>query len=621
MSERIKRMWALIRGRRRMYAAAVAAILLSTGFMFLSPLIRMWAIDLVIAGKDVRAPEPVMRFVAWLGGRSVLARNLWIAGAGIVTATALSGLLAFFKARWAAKASEAVVRSLRERLYDHLQHLPCGYHDRTDTGDLVQRCSSDVETLRMFLAVSVVEVGRGVILLLVGVPVMLSVSPKMTLAALSLMPLIIVYSAVFFVKVRRTFRRCDEAEGRMTAVLEENLTGIRVVRAFARGEHECRKFAERNDEYRRRWYAVVKLFAWFYSLSDCLCMLQIAIVMISGAYLMIAGWNAPGGLTAGGFFAFMTMVNMFMWPIRHIGRVLADFGKATVATERIEEVLRQEPEDHSEGRPAEAFRADGELVVTDLTFRHDGGGAVLRGIGFRAAPGETIALLGPSGSGKSTLVNLLLRLYDYREGSIRLDGRELIETDRKHVRRQFGAVLQQPFLYSKSVGENIRLGAGEASEERVTEAASMACVHDAIEEFEKGYDTPVGERGVTLSGGQRQRVALARAILADPPVLILDDALSAVDTQTEALILHALRERRGRRTTLLIAHRLSTLRQADRILVLDGGRIVQSGTHEELVRAEGLYRRLWEIQSTLEADLEADAGTPRPAAGGDGEGP
>jgi len=607
MWEKVKAIWALMRGRRGTYALAITALMLSAGFMYIPPLIRMWAIDHLIADKAAGVPASVSRLVEWLGGRSVLAQNLWVAAAAIVTATAISGVFAYLKGRWTAKASEAIVLSLRERLYDHIQHLSCGYHDKTDTGDLVQRCSSDVETVRVFLAVSVVEVGRGVILLLIGVPVMLSVSVAMTLASMALMPLIIGYSVVFFLKVRKIFRRCDEAEGRMTALLEESLTGIRVVRAFARAEHECRRFGERNADYRDRWYRVIMLFAWFWSVSDCLCMLQIAVVMVYGAHLVMAGWGGAGGLTAGGLFAFLSFVHMFMWPIRHMGRVLADFGKATVAMDRIGEVLGQAPEQDAPGAADEGFRAAGEIVVKDLSFSHDGSAPVLRGVSFRAAPGETVAILGPSGSGKSTLVNLLLRLYDYREGSIRLDGRELSALARKLARAQFGSVLQEPFLYSKTVGDNIRLGHSEAAEEAVSGAASMACVHDAILEFDEGYDTPVGERGVTLSGGQRQRVALARAILADPPVLILDDALSAVDTRTEAMILDALRRRAGKRTTLLIAHRLSTLMQADRILVFEGGRIVQRGTHEQLVGADGLYRRLWEIQSALADDLEAEA--------------
>ena len=612
MFGKLKTLWGLLEGQRWRYVAAVVAILVSTAFMFLSPVIRKWAIDLVVEGPRAEVPEAVARFVAWLGGREVFVRNLWIAGAGIVAATALSGLLAFLKARWSAIASEVAVRSLRERLYDHIQHLPCTYHDKTDTGDLLQRCSSDVETLRMFLAVSVVEVGRGFILLLVGIPVMLSVNGPMTLAALSLMPLIIAYSVLFFVKVRSTFRACDEAEGKMTAVLEENLTGIRVVRAFARGDYECDKFAERNADYRGKWYRVVRTFAWFWSVSDCLCMLQIATVVICGGYLMVATWHKGGGLTAGGFFAFMSFVNMFMWPIRHMGRVLADFGKATVAVERIDAVLGTEREDRAAGDPAEAFEATGEIVAEKLYFAHAGSGPVLQDLSFRVAAGETLAILGASGSGKSTLVSLLLRLYDYETGSLRLDGRELATADRKHVRSQFGVVLQEPFLYAKSVGDNIQLGSSDAAAEVIAEAAQTACVHETILEFEHGYDTLVGERGVTLSGGQRQRVALARAIVADPPILILDDALSAVDTQTESMILDALRRRHGKRTTLLIAHRLSTLMQADRILVLADGRVEQMGAHAELLKADGPYRRLWRIQSTLEDDLLAEAGTDAP---------
>ena len=617
MWAKIRTLWGWMEGRRWMYAAAVGAILLSTVFMFLSPLVRKWAVDLLVSGQQAELPGFVRRTVAWLGGGDYVARNLWIAGLAIMATTALSGSLAFVKQRWSALASEQVVRSLRERLYGHIQDLSCRYHDQADTGDLVQRCSSDVETLRMFLAVSVVEVGRGVILLAIGVPLMVSIHPTMALASLWLMPLIIAYSVLFFVKVRNTFKASDEAEGRMTNVLEENLKGIRVVRALARGEHECERFNVCNEDYRGRWYRVVKLLAYFWSVSDCMCMLQIASVMITGAYLMIAGRGQAGGLTAGGFFAFMTIVNMFMWPIRHLGRVLADFGKATVSLDRIQAILDERPEDRLADDPAEAFRAEGELVVDDLHFAYGDAAPVLKGVSFRAAPGETLALLGPSGSGKSALVNLLLRLYDYRAGSIRLDGREIADLDRRHVRRQFGTVLQEPFLYSKTVGENIRLGGRDATAEDVAEAASLACVQDAIEEFDKGYDTMVGERGVALSGGQRQRVALARALLADPPVLILDDALSAVDTQTEAMILEALRDRRGRRTTLLIAHRISTLMQADRILVMEDGRVVQSGTHDELIAAGGLYERLWKIQSSLEEALEREA---RPAETGKGAG-
>ncbi len=606
MFDKLKTIWALMRGQRLLYVSAVAALVLSAGVMYVPPLIRMWVIDHVIDDKPIAAPSFLLRAVEAIGGTSVLARNLWIAGLAMVLATCISGLLMFLKGRWSALTAEAIAKSVRERLYDQLQHLPASYHDKAETGDLVQRCSSDVETVRMFLSVSAVDAGRGVIQLAVGIPIMLWVSATMTIASVVLMPVIVIFSVIFFLLVRHKFKLCDEAEGAMTTVLEENLTGIRVVRAFARGDHEGRKFAEKNAEYRRRWSGVIRVLAIFWSSSDWMCSMQIAIVTITGVYLLDAGWQKPGGLTVGGLFAFLTFVHLFMWPIRQLGRLMADFSKATVAMDRIFEILRQKREDNCDADPAEAPRVSGDLAVENLTFVH-GREPVLQDISFSIRRGDTLALLGPSGSGKSTLVNLLLRLYDYDQGAIRLDGMELRDLDRKHARAQFGAVLQEPFLYSKSVRDNIRFGSNRADGQSVADAARIACVDETIREFDKGYDTLVGERGVALSGGQRQRVAIARAVLADPPVLILDDALSAVDTRTESMILDALRRRRGKRTTLLIAHRLSTLMQADRILVLEHGRIVQDGTHEQLLGVEGLYRRLWNIQSSLAEDLKADA--------------
>jgi ATP-binding cassette subfamily B protein len=306
------------------------------------------------------------------------------------------------------------------------------------------------------------------------------------------------------------------------------------------------------------------------------------------------------------------LVNQFLWPVRHMGRMLAETGKATVAIGRINEILQAKPE-ADEGAIDPPGRAEGRIEVRNLSFGH-GDAHVLRDVSFSVEPGSTLAILGASGSGKSTIVNLLLRLYDYDSGQILLDGREIRNMPRKSVRSQMGAVLQEPFLFSRSIRENIKLGRGSASDEEMIQAAAAACVRENIEQFDQGYDTLVGERGVTLSGGQRQRVAIARALVKDPPILILDDALSAVDTRTETMILDALRSRHGRHTTIVIAHRLSTLTEADEILVLDHGRIIQRGTHERLVEVEGLYRRLWRIQSSLADDLRRELAEEDPPA-------
>jgi ATP-binding cassette subfamily B protein len=303
-------------------------------------------------------------------------------------------------------------------------------------------------------------------------------------------------------------------------------------------------------------------------------------------------------------------VNLFLWPMRMLGRILTELGKATVAIGRIGEILEHPRE---AGTAAEAsLRTElpgeapwlGEIAFSEVGFVHADGTRALDGVSFHAPPGATLALLGPSGSGKSSIVQLLLRFYDAQQGRILIDGRSISDLPRKEVRSRIAVVMQEPFLYSKTLRENIRFGRRTATDDEIVEATVTASVHESIAGFEGGYDTLVGERGVTLSGGQRQRVALARALLHRPAVLILDDALSAVDTETESLILEALRERRGRQTTILIAHRLSTLMHADQILVLDEGRIIQRGTHHELARADGLYRRLWRIQSELEENLK-----------------
>jgi ATP-binding cassette subfamily B protein len=393
----------------------------------------------------------------------------------------------------------------------------------------------------------------------------------------------------------------------MTTTLQENLAGIRVVRAFARQDFEIEKFAGRNREHRDLDYHLYKLLAGYWSASDVMCGVQVAIVVVAGGVFM-----ARGSLAVGGFFFFLSVVNMFLWPVRMMGRILTELGKATVAIGRIHEIL-----DHPrESAPAASIESglpsptgqNGEIVFRDVVFSHRGGAPALDHATFRITAGSTIGLLGPSGSGKSTIINLLMRFYDPDQGVIEIDGCDISKMDRKSVRGRISIVMQEPFLFSKSIRDNIALGhAGLAEHDaEITQAAMHACVHDTILELHDGYNTVVGERGITLSGGQRQRVALARALLREPSILILDDALSAIDTETEALILEAIRQRRGRHTTIIIAHRLSTLMDADEILVLEAGRIVQRGRHEQLKEHEGLYRRIWHIQNRLEEQLRRD---------------
>jgi len=602
---RIRDLWPLLRGHRLLYAAAIASLAGASFFNFLVPLVAGATIDHAIGSRAVTPGSPTAWMLSWLGGTETLRGSLGRAAALMVGLTALGGCFTFLKGRLSALAADGIARQLKDRLYDHLQHLPARALDRLDTGDTVQRCTSDVETVRLALANQIVEVCHAAILLAVAIPLMWLLDPRMTGVAVVLLPLIIAFGFVFFRRVKDAFKAVDEAEGRVTQVVQENLTGMRVVRACGRGAYEIERFSVPNRDYRDRQRTLARLLATYWSLSDLVCLLQNGLVLGFGVW-----WIARGELSVGQLFAFLAYLNLLLWPVRQMGRILTDFGKAVVSIGRIRAILA-EPREPPPAGPAviPAQPARGRLEVRDLVFGHGSGQHALNGVSFTIEPGETVAFLGPSGAGKSTLMHLLLRLYDAEAGSIRIDGHEVDTLDRDWLRSQFGVVLQEPFLFSRSLLENIRLGGRAASEDAVQAAAGAASIHDTILTFPQGYDTVVGERGVTLSGGQRQRVAIARALLGDPPLLILDDALSAVDGETESAILAALRSRRHRRTTLLIAHRLSTLVHADRILVLEGGRITQSGTHAELAASAGLYQRLWEIQTALESDFAAELAT------------
>jgi ATP-binding cassette subfamily B protein len=588
--------WQLMDGFRGQYLLAIGAMLLASALGFVVPLITSTVIDVALAEAATEATDS-SGLAGWIARQvdgAWLRDHLWAATIGIIALTALAGGFNYLKGKYAALASDGIARRLKDRLYDHLQHLPLGFHDRQETGDLVQRCTSDVETFRLALSLQVVQVSHSVVLVLLALPAMLSLDPQMTAASFVLILPLILFGYVYFARVRKVFLDYDEAEGAVTARVQENLTGLRVVRAFSRQPYEIERFDEPNRRYRDNGLRLVRLMSIYWSVSDYLSLAQLAIVLGLGIHLV-----TTGSMTIGTLFAFMVFLNLMLWPMRQMGRTLTDLGKSVVALGRIREILDTPVESAgcNDGLPQ---RASGHLQVSGLSFSHGGEMEALKDISFELHPGETLAILGPSGAGKSTLMHLLLRLYDYQTGSIRLDGHELAATARQWVRQQFAVVMQEPFLFSRSIVDNVTLGRPTASEQEIEEAATTAHIHTTINSFPQGYQTLVGERGVTLSGGQRQRVALARALLRDAPVLLLDDALSAVDTETEEWILNALRSRHGQRTTLVIAHRLSTLAHADKIVVMDHGRIIEAGTHEQLMLRAGMYHRLWKIQNEME---------------------
>ncbi len=590
-------LWQVMKGNRMRYLGSIISMVISAVLSLLPPLVIAITVDSIIGDKPITASPAVVSIIEKLGGKSVLAQNLWICGLALVILNMLHSYFQYARGKLSAQASEAIAKNIRDDLFYHLQYWPYDEHVKTETGDLVQRCTSDVETVRRFLSMQLVEVGRALVLLTASLILMFSLNVKLTWVSMTAVPFIFLFAAIFFSKIREAFREADEAEGRLTTVLQENLTGIRVVRAFGRQAYEVEKFDEKNREYTNLWYRLSWILALYWSTSDLLVMAQMGAVLVVGVY-----WAAIGELSLGTLLAFMSYEGMLLWPVRQLGRILTDMGRTQVSLSRIKEIIDKPLEDMNEDGLTPPM--DRDIEFKNVYFEYEKGRPVLKDVSFKVKAGQTVAILGGTGSGKSSLVHLLQGLYDYQKGSITIGGVELRDINKKWLRRHVGIVLQEPFLFSKTIKENIALARKDATEEEIYKAAEIAALHDVIQEFEDGYDTVVGERGVTLSGGQKQRVAIARTIILNSSILIFDDSLSAVDTETDNAIRAALNEVSKDVTTFIISHRITTIAQADLILVMEDGRIVQSGTHEELLAQEGMYKRIWSIQSALEEEME-----------------
>lgn len=580
-------LWRLLQGYQGIYIVAIVSIglaaLAQTGiYYFLG-----YFVDSILPAENMLQQLP------------------WVA-LGFIGLAAVQGLFTFVGGRLAAKTSEKAVLRVRNFLYDHIQRLTFTYHDNMQTGELLQRSTSDVDTVRRLFAEQTVGIGRIVFLFTVNFVAMLLIDVPLAFWSVAVIPLVLIISFYFFVKVGEAYEHFQEQEATLSNRLQENLSGVRVVKAFARQLFETKKFETENQEKYRRGRKLVTMHALYWPMTDILCGMQMLLGFYLGAQMAI-----DGAITVGVYLSYVGFVTQIIWPIRNLGRLIADVSTGLVSYGRILQIVRQEREPLTEGthRPETAVR--GAVQFENVNFVYEGEEEqVLHDITFTVEPGQVVALLGGTGSGKTSLVNLLPRFYEYTGGRILLDGVALTEYPRDYLREQIGIVMQEPFLFSLSIRDNITYGVTrEVTEAEIEAAARAAAVHDVILSFPKGYNTMVGERGVTLSGGQKQRVTLARTFLRNPRLLILDDATSSVDTETEAEIRAALDRLMATRTTFLIAHRVQSVMNADLILVLENGRIVQRGTHNTLVNEPGTYQRIYELQSRIEDELEADLAT------------
>lgn len=564
-----------LEGSKAYFALAVAASLISTLLNALTPQIFRFSIDEVLSG----------------GGGSYLSDNLWILALLIVAVAVGSGIFTYISRTNTAKAGENFAKNLRDALFVHVQKLPMKWHDRNQTGDIIQRCTSDVEVIRGFVVTQLLEVFRTAFLVIISFVMMFSMNVKLSLIVMLFIPVVVVYSTVFYRLIARRFTTADEAEGALSTVVQENATGVRVVRAFGREQFEMERFDEKNDAFAKLWIRLGTLSGLYWGTGDLITGLQVVAVIVFGVMEAV-----NGAISVGEFIAFATYNSTLVWPIRGLGRILSDMSKAGVSFERVDYIIHAGEEAY--GKTCAKAGGKYDISFQHVSFGYEEDKEVLRDISFEIPEGSTFGILGGTGSGKSTIIQLLTRLYEVEEGKggIYIGGREVKDIPIEELRRSIGMVLQEPFLYSRTIRENIAASVPDATLEEIRYAAKIACIDDSIMSFPDGYDTLVGERGVTLSGGQKQRIAIARMLLRKTPVMVFDDSLSAVDSQTDYQIRHALKEHMRESTVILISHRVTSLMGADKIMVLNQGRIEECGTHGELIRKNGIYRRIYEIQ-------------------------
>ncbi|NCA95166.1 MAG: ABC transporter ATP-binding protein, partial [Epsilonproteobacteria bacterium] len=522
-----------------------------------------------------------------------LSENLWFFAIIIVTIAIAVALLVFSRIFIRSYLGPRIARNMQLKLFNHIERLPYSFMKKSQSGDVIQTCTRDEEVFRRFMTRETYSIVYTFFIVAFSFSILFSINWQLALASMTLMPLLFIYSFFVIKEVRVRYRKTDDSEALLTSKIEENLSSVRVVKAYNNEAYEIDSFEKRLVDYRKKYIHWRKLSAFFFSSSDIFVFGQILLTTLFGIAQAYSGEITVGTLVVG-----FTFVNMMVWPIRDVATILSNAARAVASMDRLLIILGEPLEDIASGsRP----KIEGEIIFENVAFKFDDADKpVLQNVNLKITKGATVAVLGKTGAGKSTLAYLLTRLYDPTSGRILIDGQDITGIARAHIRQNVATVLQEPFLFSKSIISNIRIANPNASEEEVYKAARIADIHDNILTFKQGYETPVGEKGVTLSGGQRQRLAIARTIINKAPILIFDDSLSAVDTETDINIRTALKKRSEETTTFIITHRIATAKDADLIVVLEDGTISEQGTHEQLIKKKGLYQRVYEIQTKLQ---------------------
>jgi ATP-binding cassette subfamily B protein len=575
--------WRMMTGFRWLYISAVVFLAISAALNTASYMLIRYFVDNVVNMPNLLDIVP------------------WIA-VGFIALAAGQGLFGFLSGRLAAQTSEGLALRLRNFMFDHIQRLNFTYHDKTQTGELLQRATSDVDAVRRFFSEQAIGIGRILILFGLNFGALAVLNLQLALISIIVIPFIVIMSLFFFRRVSAAYEALQEQDAVVSTTLQENLSGVRVVKAFARQSYETDKFERQNYEHYRRGWKFMRMHTSFWPITDIMCGIQVV-----AGYYIAARMVMDGTVTLGTFLAYAGLLGSIINPMRNLGRLIVQMSTGLVSYTRVMDVISQEREPLTEGAYQPTGDLHGDVVFENVSFQYLADEPVLQDITFGVKAGQTVALLGSTGSGKTSLMGLLPRFYEYTSGKITIDGVELKDYPRHYLRRQIGIVEQEPFLFSRTIRENITYGVGrEVTDDEVIAATRAAAVHDVIMTFPDGYNTLVGERGVTLSGGQKQRVVLARTLLKNPRILILDDATSSVDAETEDSIRQALLNLMQGRTSFIIAHRIQTVMYADLILVMDKGRIIQRGTHRELLAQDGVYRQIYDLQSRIDDEVEKE---------------